>query len=80
MFAGTGGRTGTRTSSPRSVSAVGWNFNADNRTDFSVTTPYSRANCSVAPDGRFLMNVDAEKPVTTPITIVLNWFVELKAR
>jgi len=44
------------------------------------TGPYSRANYSVAPDGRFLMNVDAEKPVTSPITIVLNWLTELKAQ
>jgi|SRR6476660_36699 len=34
--------------------------------------PYSRANYSVAPDGRFLMNVDTEKPVTSPITIMLS--------
>ena len=39
---------------------------------------YSRANYSVAPDGRFLMNIDAEKPVASPITVVLNWVEELK--
>ena len=43
-------------------------------------TRYSRANYSVAPDGRFLMNIDAEKPVASPITVVLNWYEELKQR
>jgi len=42
--------------------------------------PYARANYAVSPDGRFLMNVDTEKPVTSPMTIVLNWSTELKIR
>ena len=28
---------------------------------------------AVAPDGRFLMNINADDAVTSPITIVLNW-------
>jgi eukaryotic-like serine/threonine-protein kinase len=31
------------------------------------------AQYSVAANGRFLMNVDAGQPVTSPITVVLNW-------
>jgi serine/threonine protein kinase/Tol biopolymer transport system component len=38
-------------------------------------------NYAVTPDGqRFLMNVLAEGARTSPITVVLNWFEELKAR
>jgi Tol biopolymer transport system component len=33
----------------------------------------SSAQYAVAPDGRFLMNVNADDAVTLPITIVLNW-------
>ena len=38
----------------------------------------STAQYAVAPDGRFLMNVATEDPVTSPITIVLNWTAGLK--
>jgi Tol biopolymer transport system component len=38
----------------------------------------SSAQYTVAPDGRFLMNVTAEETVTSPITIVLNWAAGLK--
>jgi hypothetical protein len=38
----------------------------------------SRAQYAVAPDGRFLLNVDATDAVTSPITVVLNWTAELK--
>jgi eukaryotic-like serine/threonine-protein kinase len=41
---------------------------------------YSRANYSVGPDGRFLINIDAEKPLMSPITVVLNWQSALAAR
>jgi hypothetical protein len=33
----------------------------------------SPAQYAVAPDGRFLMNINADDAVTSPITIVLNW-------
>ena len=33
---------------------------------------------AVAPDGRFLMNVNADDAVTSPITIVLNWTAGLQ--
>ena len=33
---------------------------------------------SVAPDGRFLMNVVAEEASATPITLILNWPAALK--
>jgi serine/threonine protein kinase/Tol biopolymer transport system component len=38
----------------------------------------SRAQYAVAPDGRFLLNVDATDAVTSPITVVLNWTAGLK--
>jgi dipeptidyl aminopeptidase/acylaminoacyl peptidase len=38
----------------------------------------ARAQYVVAPDGRFLMNIAADEPVTLPITIVHNWTVGLK--
>jgi Tol biopolymer transport system component len=37
-------------------------------------------NYSVAADGRFLINVTTTNQVADPITVVLNWFGELKAR
>lgn len=33
----------------------------------------SKAQYAVAPDARFLLNVAAADPVTSPITVVLNW-------
>ena len=38
----------------------------------------ARAQYAVAPDGRFLMNIAADEPVTSPITIVQNWTAGLK--
>jgi Tol biopolymer transport system component len=38
----------------------------------------SRAQYAVAPDGRFLLNVSADDPAASPITIVLNWMTGLK--
>ena len=38
----------------------------------------SKAQYAVAPDGRFLMNVAADEPVASPITVVLNWTAGLK--
>jgi hypothetical protein len=38
----------------------------------------ARAQYTVAPDGRFLMNIAADDAVTSPITIVLNWTAGLK--
>lgn len=32
-----------------------------------------RQQCDVAPDGRFLINLDMEEPGTPPITVILNW-------
>jgi dipeptidyl aminopeptidase/acylaminoacyl peptidase len=38
----------------------------------------ARAQYTVAPDGRFLMNITADEAVTSPITIVQNWTMGLK--
>ncbi len=38
----------------------------------------ARAQYAVAPDGRFLLNMAPDDAVTAPITIVQNWFEELK--
>ena len=44
-----------------------------------ITPYYDRyAQYSIAPDGRFLMNVVVEAPVVPPITVVLNWDAALK--
>jgi Tol biopolymer transport system component len=43
----------------------------------SIDSVYS-AQYAVATDGRFLMNVDVEDAVTSPITMVLNWTAALK--
>ena len=38
----------------------------------------SRAQYAVAPDGRFLLNIDVTDSVTSPITVALNWTAALK--
>jgi Tol biopolymer transport system component len=38
----------------------------------------SRAEYAVAPDGRFLMNVNLEDAAASPITLVLNWTAVLR--
>jgi hypothetical protein len=38
----------------------------------------SRATYAVAADGRFLLNVSADDPAASPITIVQNWTAGLK--
>jgi hypothetical protein len=40
----------------------------------------SRSEYAVAPDGRFLMNVNLEDSGTSPITVVLNWTAALRRR
>lgn len=53
----------TRLATGSNVIAVGYN---------------SSVQYAVAPDGRFLMNINADDAVTSPITIVLNWAAGLK--
>jgi eukaryotic-like serine/threonine-protein kinase len=38
----------------------------------------ARAQYAIAPDGRFLLNMASDNPVTAPITIVQNWTAGLK--
>jgi serine/threonine protein kinase/Tol biopolymer transport system component len=38
----------------------------------------SRPGYAVAPDGRFVMNVEVDEPTASPISIVLNWSEALK--
>ncbi len=38
----------------------------------------SRAQYAVAPDGRFLLNVNVDDATALPVTITLNWAAGLK--
>jgi hypothetical protein len=47
---------------------------------FAIPGPFGSTNYDIADDGRFLMVLADERPVTTKLRVVLNWFEELKRR
>ena len=47
---------------------------------FAIPGPFGATNYDIADDGRFLMVLADERPVTTKLRVILNWFEELKQR
>ena len=45
---------------------------------FAIPGSYGSTNYDIADDGRFLMVLADERPVTTKLRVPLNWFEELK--